>query len=199
MFRIVFGLLLLTSCAKTSINTFRDPSAPTETNYNRMLVYAAIPDIGGRKRIETAFIDKLTAHGVTGIPSMEIYLPTRTYTGAEMVQLLDDNKIDSLLIITLTDKYIDTNITSSTTTELNVMENKFEKVARVQSYKTPHLYFLIKLLDVKNDSMVWVASTHTKESVSTTGMFRFKAGFGKLISSLADTTIQQLQQEGFIE
>jgi hypothetical protein len=98
----------------------------------------------------------------------------------------------------ITNRRNDPSVSSFTAEELNVMSGQWEKVTRVYSSSSPHLYFNAELYDVESNKMVWIASAHTKESVSTSGGVAVHAGFGTMVKSFADTAIKKLQEEGLL-
>ena len=178
--------LFIISCASTSITSFKEPTFTGKT-FQRMLVAVATTDIGERTQVEQTISTRLAKYGVTGIPSITLILPTRTYTVDEIDKLLIDNNIDSLLILQLTGK--EQKMASGSSLQLNVFERRWEQVTSI--YSLPRIYFGLQLYDVTSGKLTWVASTHTSGNQY--------ARHRDLINSLADTTIEKMKEDGLLK
>jgi hypothetical protein len=190
----------ITSCARTAtqINSFKDPAFTGKT-FQRMVIIAPFAGIGSRKKVEQTTSVELAKHAVTGIPSMEIFLPTRTYTENDVLRILKENRIDSVLFLTLTDAYSQQVYIpgSSTTQGFGTLQgetiNFFSTTYHSGGYylSKPRLRFTMKLYDAETGKLAWIATSLTGGNVF--------AEFDDLINSLITTTIQKLQEDGVLQ
>ncbi len=197
----IFDLFILTvfitGCASTSITSFRDPSFAAKSFY-KILVMSPFADLESRTKAESAFVERLAKHSVEGIPSISVFMPTRTYTNEELFKLLSENSIDGVLLVTLTDAssnqvyipafsstYGQASLTGNT---LNYSANTFQAGGYYVS--RPQVHYEIQLYDVLTGNTAWVATSLTRGSAST--------NFDILIGSLADTAIEKLREDGLL-
>lgn len=196
---ICIFLCFIISCARvrTDLTSVKDPIS-TNTNIRNLVVYAAFSDIETRQEVESGIASKLSEHAIEAIPSMQILLPTRTYTKEEISSVLEKNHIDSPLTVVLTDAYsTQTYIPQISTShgQGTISGNAIDFSST--TYHTGGFYlskpivrFTLKLFDLKQGSIVWIASTLTRGNAF--------ANLNKLIDSLSSTAVEKLQEEGFI-
>lgn len=200
--RAIFVLLIwmafIVGCASTSITSFRDPSFATKTFY-RILVVSPSADLESRTKAESAFVERLAKHSVEGIPSISVFMPTRTYTNEELLKLLSENSIDGVLLVTLTDastKQVYIPASSSTYGQATLSGNTVNYSANTQQYggyniSQPRLRYEMRLYDVLTGNTAWVATSLTRGGAAVK--------FDTLIGSLADTAVEKLKEDGLLK
>lgn len=194
---LLIWILFIVSCASTSVTSFRDPAFATKT-FQRMLIVAPFADLESREKAEGAFVEHLAKYSVEGIPSIRIFMPTRTYTNEELVKLLSENKIEGVLVITLTDAYKTQAYVpafSSTYGQASLTGNTVNYSAYTQQYggyyiSKPKVRYELRLYDVLTGNTAWVATSLTRGNAF--------AHFDTLINSLADTTTEKLKDDGLL-
>ena len=100
----LLGIFLMGGCASTSITSFRDPSFAAKS-FHRILAVVPLADLESRTEAEKAFVERLGTYSVEGVPSIRVFMPTRTYTNEELFKLLSENKIDGVLLVTLKERW----------------------------------------------------------------------------------------------
>ena len=191
-------IFFIGGCASTSMTTFRDPSFAT-TIYHRILVVAPFVDLESRTKAEAAFVERLAKYSVEGVPSIRIFMPTRTYTNEELLKLLSENMIDGVLLVTFTDAYTTQAYmpaSSSTYGQATLTGNTVNYSAHTQQYggyyiSKPRVRYEMRLYDVLTGNTAWVATSLTRGNAF--------ARFDTLISSLADTAVEKLRDDGLLK
>jgi hypothetical protein len=103
------GILLLGGCAQqTSSNatSFIDP-AWDGGRASSILIEVQQASLREREAIERASVEALAKQGIAATASIDIFLPTRTYSAAERKKLARNSGSNHVLIITQTDKNIE--------------------------------------------------------------------------------------------
>ncbi len=193
----VFGLILLTGCASTRLTSFRDPDF-TVRNFHKILVIVPLSDLESREAAETAFADRLTAHGVEALTALQILAPTRTYTKGELAKILSENKIEGVLIVMPTDAYTKQTYiprSSSTYGQGTLSGNTLSYSANTQyhggySVSKPRVKYELKLFDVPSGKIAWIGTSITRGNAF--------AHFITMIDSLAATAVRRLDEEGLL-
>lgn len=184
-------------CAWTDVSSFRDP-AFIGKRFQRILVIAPFGDMDSRTKTEQAFSVRLAKYEVEVIPSMGVLMPTRTYTDDELFKLLNENNIDGVLHVELTDAYTKQTYmprSSYTHGQASLSANTVTYSGTTQHYggyyiSKPRVKFKMRLYDVSTGKTAWVATSLTRGNAF--------ANFSTLIGSLADTAAEKLQEEGFL-
>jgi hypothetical protein len=206
--------IALAGCATTSMSSIAAPEARSSSGrYARILVYVAIGDLDIRRQAEDQFVadnppvtaqyDSLgqrqspkLAHEF--IPSYSVLFPGREYTKEQVDAALRANRIDGYLIVTNTESGISTNTTpGSSSTNCTATDYGYQVNANCTTqqhpgttYHKPWAKFTANLYDVNTGQSVWYAT-------STTGGNAF-AHWGTVVHSMADKTVERLQQDGVI-
>ncbi len=194
----LFSLFVITfSCAKTEITSFKDPNA---NNYNisKILVIATNLNLPSRENLEEKTATKLTENGVVGISSLKLFYPTRQYSEEEYLKILDNNKIDGILILELSDAYSkqvyipESYSSKSKGTVIGNQVNINTKTYKHGGYylNKPVVHFNIELFNTRDGSLLWVGS-------SRTGGNAF-ADVDDLFDSLSETAIEKLTEDGLL-
>ncbi len=106
---IVAGVLLLGGCAQQTSSyatSFIDP-VWDGVRASSILVEVRQADLREREAIERASVEALAQQGITATASIDIFLPTRTYSATERKKLTQNLRADHILIITQTAKNIE--------------------------------------------------------------------------------------------
>ncbi len=194
----VWSLLFVAGCAFTSMTSFLDPAFATKA-FHRILIASPFADLELRTKAESFFAECLAKHAVKGIPSIRVFMPTRTYTDEEFSKLLSENGIDGVLIVTLADAYTTqayVPASYSTQGQATLSGNTINYSARTQQYggyyvSKPRVRYEMRLYDVSTGNTAWVASSLTRGNAFV--------NFDILISSLADTTVSKLRKDGLLK
>ena len=195
---VFLGMLLIAGCASTSITSFLDPSFSTKS-FHRILIVSPFADLESRTKAESVFVERLAKFSVEGIPSIRIFMPTRTYTTEELLKLLSENKVEGVLLVTLTDAYTTqayVPASSSTYGQATLTGNTINYLSHTQQYggyyiSKPRVRYEMRLFDVLTGNTAWVATSVTRGNAF--------ARFDTLIGSLAETTVEKLKEDGLIK
>lgn len=197
---ILFGLLLITGCARafTDITAVRDP-AFKDAIYKHIVIVVPFADLDFKATAEKALQNALKNRGIKALISLEVFPPTRNIASDEVGGILRQNGIDGMLVIALSD-YWEQQVyipqTSSTTGNVSSIGNSiYFNSATSQSggfyLSKPRIKFECKLFDVKTGQVAWLASTTTKGSAH--------ADFSTLANSLADSMADYLVNEKIVQ
>ncbi len=194
---LAITLGLLASCASTHITAFKDPDFVGKS-FHRILVIAPFSDLEYRDTAEKAFIFWFSEFSVDAISSIRIMPPTRDYSNEEFNNVLSKNKIEAVLVITLTDAFTSEAYvpgSSRTDAKATLMGNYIQYSSQTRQspgyfISKPRVKFELRLFDVASGKTAWIASSFTKGNAL--------AGFGTLMSSLANNTAFQLRYDGLL-
>jgi len=98
---LIFAMFLV-GCADTTLSTIRNPEL-SQIKFGKILVVAPFSDIGLRKQTENNFIAKFNLSGMNAISSIQIIPPVKDYNEQELLNILEQNKIDGILVVGLKD------------------------------------------------------------------------------------------------
>jgi PBP1b-binding outer membrane lipoprotein LpoB len=170
-------IVLVTSCAgtsstKTVISSFKDPEYAA-SSLGKIMILVPFEDLALRKQAEHTMATKINQSGAIAVPSMEILLPTRTYSEHEALTVIHENNIDRILIVSLRD------------TQSHRFYWKFKRF--IFPHDTLTYYFTLKLFDVESGNIIWMATSTTK-------------GVAKkdLMESLSSATVKKLEADGLL-
>jgi hypothetical protein len=198
---IVLIMLVASGCASTKVASYRDPEFAT-ANYSRILVIVPFSDFESKQTAEAAFADKCESVGLSCKMGGQVLPPTRTYSPDQIKNIVQENDIDAVLLVTLTDawtdeSYIPPSSTSTTKGQLNSIGNSVY-YSSTTSKMTSGGYYITKprvtsrsqLFDVKTGKVAWAATSLTRGNAY--------AKLGRLMSSLASSTIDKLISDGLV-
>lgn len=193
----LISILIFISCAKTEITSFKDPNT---SNYNlqKIIVIASNLDMPSRKSLEEKTSNKLTESGITGISSLQLFYPTRSYSEQEVITILNSNQIGGILILELSDAYSkqtyipESYSSKSKGTIVGNQVNINTKTYKHGGYylNKPVVHFNLKLISTKNGQTLWVGSSKTGGNAY--------ADTDDLFNSLSETATHKLLEDGFI-
>ncbi len=194
---VLLFFAIFSSCAKTSITSFKDPQI-TNDKLKRILVIGTNLTLPSRQKLEERAVIKLSDNGITGISSIELFLPTRSYTESEVLAILEQNNIDALLILELSDAYsqqVYIPESYSSSSKGTVVGNQVN--INTTTYKhggyylnKPRVFFNLKLISAKNGSTLWIGNSKTAGNAF--------ADEDVLFDSLSESAVKQLHQDGII-
>jgi len=193
---IAIGLMLAAwGCATTKIDSVKDPAANGKV-YRNFLIAGNFNDLAERKTAEIAFASAFSNQGINAVPSVNVLLPTRTYSDEEAAKTVKDQGFDAVLTITLTKEYVDQSVVpGSSSTDCTTDK----KTGKTHCYTTdtpprvvnePRIKCDLSLTDVATDKNVWVANTLTAGGEGT--------GFSTMMDSMAKQALSKLNQEGLV-
>jgi hypothetical protein len=189
-------LFMAANCATTKITSFCDPEFKGKT-FHRLLIYAPFKDIESRMEMENAFKIHFASPTIA-VTSFRLIMPTRSYTDAELDNILMENKVDGIILIILTDAYSSQTYvpaSSSTRGTASSYGNLVNYYATTQQYggyyvSKPRVKYEIQLFDVGTKKIAWISSSLTRGN-------KF-AGFGTMANSLAAATVNKLSKDGLL-
>jgi hypothetical protein len=189
---------LITGCASTSITSFTDPDYKS-IQFKNILVAANTNKLGYRLSMENRIVEVFATNGIKSIPSYSIFPPTREFTDSLKKDLMISNNIDGCLMVYFGESGIEQVqipvIGSKTkgTVTYNSRGADYElKTTYIggQVLDKPYAEFDIKLYDVINGKMAWIANSFTGGSAYS--------NFNTVYSSFCDKIIERLSADNLI-
>lgn len=190
--------MFLSGCADTTLSTIRNPEL-SQIKFGKILVVAPFSDIGLRKQTEDAFITKFNLSGMSAISSIQRIPPVRNYSEQELLNILEQDKIDGILVVGLKDywtsqSYVPKSSTSQGTTSLygnSLYYRSYTKEYGGYYISKPNVKFEIRLFDSKLGEVAWLTSALTKGDAF--------ADYNTLANSLAKKVVKELIKENMLE
>ena len=194
---LIFAMFLV-GCADTTLSTIRNPEL-FQIKFGKILVVAPFSDIGLRKQTEDAFIAKFNLSGMSAISSIQRIPPVRDYSEQELLNILEQDKIDGILVVGLKDywtsqSYVPKSSTSQGTASLygnSLYYRSYTKEYGGYYISKPNVTFEIRLFDSKSSQVAWLTSSLTKGN----GF----ADYNTLANSLAKEVVKKLIEENMLE
>lgn len=206
------GIILVLSagigCAglnvRTDARSFKDPIC-AETQVKKILVFSNTDDIQYRDHIETNMVKyfEMNNYDCIAVKSLDIFLPTRTYTEKELKQLFDLHSIDAVLFFEVQDsgythQQYTTTFPKKTTGDIygsgDVKVFKYTPtITGPQTYNfyKPHLSAEAHLYDADRGIKLWTVQLNS-----------YGNAFAHINDTLNDaikTLIRKLEQDGVIK
>jgi hypothetical protein len=187
--------LILTGCASTKLTSFVDPDF-TNTTYKKVLIFYPSSDLDEKKEAEAIYREAFLEYGIKTFSSIELFPPTRNLSVDNMIEIMKEKEIDAVLFVEFTDAWTDASYVPETQTttkkgNVNVFGNTATYKEKSTTYTSggyyinkPRIQFVTRLVNLEKDHIAWIGSSLTKGNAF--------AKFHKLISSLAETTIEDL-------
>ncbi|MBN1932316.1 MAG: hypothetical protein JW786_11995 [Desulfobacterales bacterium] len=190
-------LLFLFSCASTKMSSFKDPDFD-EFVLHSILVCGYCGSIQQNRYIETLFVNEFKQQGIEILAGMDVFPPTRGYTSEEMVKIVRETGVDGILIIGLTDAWIDKKYippsyhTEGTFNKVGNSLNYSEQTTSVGggTITKPRATYDITLLDAGSGKKVWIADAFSRGNAF--------ADFNIMMNSLVVNTLNALIRDGLI-
>lgn len=183
-------------CATTNMATFKNPSHNTPHEYHKVVVTAVGVDQLMAQKVENIFQRVLgETFNTAFLPSQQIFSPTKIYDERETLEILEKERIDGVLLISLTDQrknrfYVPGNSHISGTVQpdyaggaqvdATVSNGGYTVTKLEQSHE-------IQLVDTKSFDTVWLGSSNTKGNAW--------AGSNNLLESVASETCEKLIED----
>ena len=193
---LIFAMFLV-GCADTTLSTIRNPEL-SQIKFGKILVVAPFSDIGLRKQTENNFIAKFNLSGMNAISSIQIIPPVKDYNEQELLNILEQNKIDGILVVGLKDYWTSQTYvpkSSSSQGTASSYGNSLYYRSYTQEYggyyiSKPNITFEIRLFDSKSSQVAWLTSSLTKGN----GF----ADYNTLANSLAKEVVKRLIEENML-
>ena len=184
----------LTGCASTSITSYTDPDYRA-VQFKNILVVANTNKLGDRLGMENRIVEVLETNGIKSIPSYSILPPTREFSDSQKIKLMLDNKVDGCIMINFGEKgvqeYSIPILGSNSQTQFNGNTiTTSTKYIGGETFSKPYAEFEIKLYDVNNGKMAWIANSFTGGNAY--------ANFNTVYSSFCDKIVDRLSQDNLI-
>ena len=96
-FGVGFSLMLLASCASTTLVSSQRNAAYTGPPLVRLVVVGATSDLRVQRAFEDAFVAKLNAAGITAVPSYPLIRESATADPAQLRQAVEGAGMDGVL------------------------------------------------------------------------------------------------------
>lgn len=199
---VLICALALAGCAQqtsTNAKSFIDP-AWGGGRAASILIEVQQADLRERDAIERASVAALNNDGIRAVASVDIFLPTRTYTAAERKKLARESGADHILIVTPTSKHVEHSYTppmgprpyggfgwgsggyrySTVGIGIDTGLHRREPVATYRAILAP----------LSNDKTIWVGDFVTQ---GPTGM-----SFTRVGERFANYLVRQLRTDGMI-
>ena len=197
-------LSFLVGCVSTKITSFRDPEFRTGYSIGKIVVGAPELPLTERLAVETKFVEAFEKASVVAVRAVDLLPPTRQFTGDQIAQILDQNSVDTLLLMvgymkSTQSTYIpQTHYPGQTTGTVNYIGNTAYFQAQTSpgftaggfSVKKPVFSYTLNLSDHRTGKIVWTASG--------TGRGNKWANAEDFGHSTAATTLAELKNEGFL-
>jgi hypothetical protein len=192
------AFILFTGCAATSIISYTDPDYRA-VQFKKILVVANTNKLGDRLNLENRMVEVLDTNGIKAITSYSIFPPTREFTDSLKEDLMIGNKIDGCLMIYFGEKGIEQvqipiigSKTKGTVTNNSRGADYESQTTYIggQILDKPYAEFEIKLFDVINGRMAWIASSFTGGNAY--------ANFNTVYNSFCDKIVDKLSQDNLI-
>jgi hypothetical protein len=189
---------LITGCASTSITSFTDPDYKS-IQFKNILVAANTNKLGYRLSMENRIVEVFANNGIKSIPSYSIFPPTREFTDSLKKDLMISNKIDGCLMVYFGESGIEQvqipiigSKTKGTVTYNSSGADYESKTTYIggQVLDKPYAEFDLKLFDVINGKMAWIANSFTGGSAYS--------NFNTVYSSFCDKIVDRLSADNLI-
>ena len=190
------ALLLLSAGCSAGIVSIRSAPAP-EQPYRRLVVAAPITNPQARSEIEGAFVDVLTAEGVSATPSATLFPPGSVNASNELVARLKESGAKGVLAVDVPDAYPLLEGWSELLRGSSHGEPATSSVSQTgASAYAPHsglLRFELHLIDLDTERTVW--SAKTSAPLSEYPLTRLDRTY----RWVARTSITRLRRDGLVE
>ena len=193
---LIFAMFLV-GCADTTLSTIRNPEL-SQIKFGKILVVAPFSDIGLRKQTENNFIAKFNLSGMNAISSIQIIPPVKDYNEQELLNILEQNKIDGILVVGLKDYWTSQTYvpkSSSSQGTASSYGNSLYYRSYTQEYggyyiSKPNVKFEIRLFDSKSGQIAWLVTSVTRGNAF--------ADYNTLANSLAKEVVKRLIEENML-
>jgi len=101
---VVFTIGCITGNVRTDVNSYKDPQC-NETSIKKIMVFSTSKDMNYRELIEKQLVTymKNKNYVCQAVRSIDILLPTRTYTLREIKAILAQHSIDTIFMFNVSD------------------------------------------------------------------------------------------------
>jgi len=202
MVMVVGVAVMVTGCAYTNLTSFKDPDFSSK-RYIKIAVFSNASDLAWRKQIELNMVKELQNRGVTAMPGFEIIPPTRANDGETFLKAIDQNNVDSILCIRVTDigvnsTFVPGQTTTTTSGKASLLYRQIEYQEKTNTYTSPGFIAVSHpradiestLIDARTGRKAWIASGET----SGNGL----AKFSNVIDDYCKSVAERLVADGVI-
>jgi len=206
---VVLVSFLVLGCATTRITSIIDQKFPP-VGYDRILVLSLCGDLELEQRIETVFCERLKRESVEGFDATEYWFPFKSqeeFTDQEIAEVstrLDNDEIDAILWLRITDAWTDyTYVHTPETIKtkgsaqswgdgrwFNYQSKSYVTGGHTKTITKLRKNFQVQLQDLKSGKVIWFGTAKTRGG-------RY-AGVGTLVKSLVSAVVNELREWGFI-
>lgn len=196
---VAIGLLLV-GCTRTRVTSFTDPQYQG-SSFGSVIILGDNMGLDERQTVENTARKLFRAKGITSLRALDIIPPTRTYSKDEYNRAIRATGLQTMLVISLTDKdtsetyvpatYIPgstygTVTTLGNTSYVNLYNNGY--TIGGYSVSKPHAAYSIALYDVNTGAMIWISEARTAGGAA--------AKWKKLAKAATLKAVKKLLREG---
>ena len=198
----VMTLAAIWGCATTNMETFKDSKAGGKT-YKTIMISGQFSDLMAAKSAENTFCEVLREQGITCVTSLDLMPPTRKYDDQEKANILKDNGIEAVLLISLKDAYEEQKHIpgqSKTNCRTDYFGNIHCDTQQSPGYNAsaPRMKCEFTLMDVETNGNVWMASSFTAAHGIASSYGQIVGDFDDMMRSLAKEALTKLSDDGLI-
>ena len=193
----IVGFLLF-GCASTRITSFTDPDY-SNIQFRKILVVGNTNKLDDRLNLEEQLTKVFIDNGIEAIASYTIFPPTRSLSDNKKESLMLENEIDACLMVYFGERGIQQVqiplVSKNTTGKMEEHGNRLEYKETTtyiggQIVDKPYAEFEMKLYDVYNGKMAWIADSFTGGNAY--------ADFNTVYSSFCNKIVDQLGADNIV-
>ena len=190
--------LILNGCVSSKIVSQINPAFKNKV-IKKICVFVNTKDMEIKQSTEKTYADKiLLSCGTKAIPSYSLFFSGQEYNSEEIEKTLNENNVDTVLELFMTDAYVSTvqlDDTETTTGNIKNYGNKWNynqttTINHGGTIEKPRGVFTVNLIDVKTGIIAWTGQVKSKGHASSS--------WKDLFNSTLDTTIDKLVDDGFL-
>jgi hypothetical protein len=204
----LFVVLVTTGCGslgvRTDVYSYKDPFCATKS-IKKIMVFANTQDMKYQDEIESAFIKYFESwnYDCIVVKSVDVVIPTRTYTKNEMQQLFKSNDLDVILVFTVKNAGYDHqkftynepyktygNIYSGGANTYYYNTRTYGGPQTYDFYK-PYLSAIADIYDIETGLKIWTA-----QLISMGNAF---ANINDTLNDAIKTSVLKMEQDGVVK
>ena len=186
--------ILVSACASTTITSFVDPDFKGR-KYSSFVVVTPNLNLEYASLLQGAVCKSLVGHGATCARSLDMFPPTRNYTGQQIAEALQAKRVTAYLVVTYggggtSSTQVGTMAYGSATVSSNTV-TAYGSAVPITSFKPTDGYEVV-LIDTATFNKAWIGGAKTQAS----GLANITDSV--FTSSLAKEVAAQLSSAGLL-
>ena len=151
-------MLFIVGCASSKLTSYTDPEFINK-HYKTFVVDYLINDLNRKRHAETEVVRLLKEKGIKAYMGLQIFPPTRKYTGEEAAKIIVNTGAEGYITIALTNEFTTTTYTPRThTTTPSYYGGYTTSSSGGYSMSSPTEEFKIELTDMLTGRMAYQAT-----------------------------------------